>query len=148
MNAPQAAVPAPAAAAAAAAAESGVDAHAITTSVSLHEMRPRMLKRDDTFAVLDRNGDALPVAGGPEGLYHRDTRHLSRLELRLAGVKPLLLSSAVSDDGAVLTCDLTNPDVAGDGRRPELERDQVHLRRSKFLRNGACFERIALRSYA
>jgi glycogen debranching enzyme len=130
------------------AAESGVDAHAITASISLHEMRPRMLKRDDTFAVLDRNGDALPAAGGPEGLYHRDTRHLSRLELRLAGVKPLLLSSAVSDDGAVLTCDLTNPDVAGDGRRPELERDQLHLRRSKFLRNGACFERIAVRSYA
>ena len=82
------------------AAESGVDAHAITASISLHEMRPRMLKRDDTFAVLDRNGDALPAAGGPEGLYHRDTRHLSLLELRLAGVKPLLLSSAVSDDGA------------------------------------------------
>ena len=75
------------------AAESGVDAHAITTNISLHEMRPRMLKRDDTFAVLDRNGDALPVPGGPEGLYHRDTRHLSRLELRLAGEKPLLLSS-------------------------------------------------------
>jgi glycogen debranching enzyme len=89
-----------------------VDAHAITTNISLHEMRPRMLKRDDTFAVLDRNGDALPAPGGPEGLFHRDTRHLSRLELRLAGEKPLLLSSAVSDDGAVLTCDLTNPDIA------------------------------------
>ncbi len=128
--------------------EGGVDAHAITTSVSLHEMRPRVLKRDDTFAVLDRNGDALPAAGGPEGLYHRDTRHLSRLELRLAGVKPLLLSSSVSDDGAVLTCDLTNPDTAGDGRRPELERDQLHLRRSKFLRDATCFERITVRSYA
>ena len=131
-----------------AAAESGVDAHAITTSISLHEMRPRVLKRDDTFAVLDRTGDALPVIGGPEGLYHRDTRHLSRLELRLAGTKPLLLSSAVSDDGAVLTCDLTNPDVAGDGWRPGLERDQLHLRRSKFLRNGICFERLTMRSYA
>jgi glycogen debranching enzyme len=48
----------------------------------------------------------------------------------------------------VLTCDLTNPDIAGDGRRPELERDQLHLRRSKFLRDGACFERITVRSYA
>ena len=43
--------------AACSAAESGVDAHAITTSISLHEMRPRVLKRDDTFAVLDRNGE-------------------------------------------------------------------------------------------
>src|SRR5919107_4622667 len=130
------------------AAENGADAHAITTNVSLQEMRPRVLKRDDTFAVLDRNGDALPAAGGPEGLYHRDTRHLSRLELRLAGVKPLLLSSGVSDDGAVLTCDLTNPDLAEDGRRPEIEHGQLHLRRSKFLRDGACFERITVRSYA
>ncbi|GAA0607989.1 amylo-alpha-1,6-glucosidase [Craurococcus roseus] len=130
------------------AAESGVDPHSITTSISLHEMRPRMLKRDDTFAVLDRNGDAMPAPGGPEGLYHRDTRHLSRLELRLAGEKPLLLSSAVSDDGAVLTCDLTNPDIAGDGRRPEIEHDQLHLRRSKFLRNSTCYERITVRSYA
>jgi glycogen debranching enzyme len=140
MNAPQTFSGAPV--------ESGVDAHAITTGISLQEMRPRMLKRDDTFAVLDRNGDALPVPGGPEGLYHRDTRYLSRLELRLSGTKPLLLSSAVSDDGAVLTCDLTNPDVAGDGRRPDLERDQLHLRRSKFLRNATCFERITVRSYA
>jgi glycogen debranching enzyme len=130
------------------AAENGADAHAITTNVSLQEMRPRVLKRDDTFAVLDRNGDALPVVGSPEGLYHRDTRHLSRLELRMAGAKPLLLSSAVSDDGAVLTCDLTNPDIAGDARRPDIERDQLHLRRSKFLRNATCFERITVRSYA
>ena len=49
------------------AAESGVDAHAITTSVSLQEMRPRMLKRDDTFAVLDRNGDALPAPAARRG---------------------------------------------------------------------------------
>src|SRR3712207_703861 len=139
MNAPQA-IPDPAA--------TGVDAHAITTNISLQEMRPRVLKRDDTFAVLDRNGDALPVVGSPEGLYYRDTRHLSRLELRMGGAKPLLLSSAVSDDGAVLTCDLTNPDMAGDGRRPELERDQLHVRRSKFLRNGICFERLTVRSFA
>ena len=130
------------------AAEGGADAHAITTSISLQEMRPRILKRDDTFAVLDRNGDALPAAGGPEGLYHRDTRHLSCLELKLAGAKPLLLSSSVSDDGAVLTCDLTNPDLAGDGWRPALERDHLHLRRSKFLRDATCFERITVRSYA
>ena len=44
-----------------AAVESGVDAHAITASISLQEMRPRMLKRDDTFAVLDRNGDGSPA---------------------------------------------------------------------------------------
>ncbi|MCB4821953.1 amylo-alpha-1,6-glucosidase [Roseicella aerolata] len=126
----------------------GVDPHSITASISLQEMRPRVLKGDDTFAVLNRNGDALPMPGGPEGLYHRDTRHLSRLELTLAGMRPLLLSSAVSEDGAVLTCDLTNPDLPATPERGPLERDRVHLRRSKFLRNGICFERITVRSHA
>ena len=65
----------------------GADAHSITAGISLQEMRPRVLKGDDTFAVLNRNGDALPAPGGPEGLYHRDTRHLSRLELSIAGRK-------------------------------------------------------------
>ncbi|MFC7476584.1 glycogen debranching N-terminal domain-containing protein [Dankookia sp. GCM10030260] len=125
----------------------GADAHSITAGISLQEMRPRVLKGDDTFAVLNRNGDAQPLPGGPEGLYHRDTRHLSRLELTVAGRKPLLLSSAVSDDGAMLTCDLTNPDLPAGPGRPAVERDLVHLRRSTFLRNGVCYERIAVRNH-
>ncbi|NOG73428.1 amylo-alpha-1,6-glucosidase [Roseicella sp. DB1501] len=129
-------------------ANDGADAHSITASVSLQEMRPRVLKGDDTFAVLNRDGDALPMPGGPEGLYHRDTRHLSRLELTLAGKPPLLLSSAVSDDGAMLTCDLTNPDLPGLPGQPSIEKDLLHLRRSIFLRNGYCYERITLRNHA
>ncbi|MDO9709868.1 amylo-alpha-1,6-glucosidase [Paracraurococcus lichenis] len=126
----------------------GADPHSITASISLQEMRPRVLKGDDTFAVLNRNGDAVPVPGGPEGLYHRDTRHLSRLELMVAGMKPLLLSSAVSDDGAVLTCDLTNPDLPSTPQRAAIEKDQVHIRRSKFIRSGICFERLTIRNHA
>ena len=125
----------------------GADAHSITAGISLQEMRPRMLKSDDTFAVLNRNGDALPSAGGPEGLYHRDTRHLSRLELTVAGRRPLLLSSAVSDDGAMLTCDLTNPDLPSALGGAGIEKDLVHLRRSTFLRNGVCYERITVRNH-
>ena len=127
------------------AAPAAEDTHAITANVSLQELRPRVLKHDETFALLDRHGNA--EAGGPEGLYHRDTRHLSRLELRMSGASPLLLSSGPSIDGAVLTCDLTNPDLPVDGR-PALARDQLHLRRWKFLRGATCFERISVRSYA
>ena len=125
----------------------GADAHSITASISLQEMRPRVLKGDDTFAVLNRNGDALPSPGGPEGLYHRDTRHLSRLELSVGGSRPLLLSSAVSDDGAMLTCDLTNPDLPAAPGRAAVEKDIVHLRRSTFLRNGVCYERLTVRNH-
>jgi glycogen debranching enzyme len=127
--------------------DDGADSHSITAGISLQEMRPRVLKGDDTFAVLDHSGDAHAVPGGPEGLYHRDTRHLSRLELTVSGRKPLLLSSAVSDDGAMLTCDLTNPDLPATAGRRAVEKDLVHLRRSTFLRNGVCYERLAVRNH-
>jgi glycogen debranching enzyme len=52
------------------------------------------LKDDYTFLVSDRAGE---VTEGPEGygLYSRDTRYLSRLELTVNGEKPPLLSSTV-----------------------------------------------------
>ena len=37
----------------------------------------------------------------PDGLFHRDTRFLSRLELLLNGVQPLLLGSNVRDDNTL-----------------------------------------------
>ena len=74
--------------------------------------RPRRtLKHDDTFVVLDTHGDIGASAGGTDGLFHCDTRFLSRLELLLNGMQPLLLGSNVRDDNTSLTVDLTNPDV-------------------------------------
>src|SRR3954451_3283004 len=81
----------------------------IPAIASLQERRPRTLKHGDTFAVFDHNGDALAGLGSPEGLFHRDTRHLSHLFLTIGGRRPLLLSSTLRDDNATLTCDLTNP---------------------------------------
>ena len=40
--------------------------------------RPRRsLKHDDTFVVLDSHGDIGASAGGPDGLFHADTRFLA-----------------------------------------------------------------------
>jgi glycogen debranching enzyme len=123
------------------------DPHAITVATSLQETRPRMLKHDNTFAVLDRRGDVVAAPHGSEGLYHRDTRHLSRLQLAVAGAAPLLLASAPADDGPMLTCDLTNSAVSADDTMV-LAPEQIHIRRSKFIRDATCFERIAIRSYS
>ncbi|HET6518725.1 MAG TPA: amylo-alpha-1,6-glucosidase [Geminicoccaceae bacterium] len=113
---------------------------------SLLERRPRTLKHGDTFAVFDHYGDVLGGEGSPEGLYHCDTRYLSHLELRLNGRRPLLLSSTLQDDNAVLTTDLTNPDFyAGD--RLALERDTIHILRAKFLWEKGCYERLAVRNF-
>ncbi len=124
-----------------------VDAFFVAATASLQVQRPRTLKHGDTFGVFDHAGDVLAGQGNPGGLYFRDTRHLSRLDLFLNGQPPLLLSSDMREDNASLTCDLTNPDLF-DGERLLLEHDLVHIRRSCFVFEGACHQRLAVRSYA
>jgi glycogen debranching enzyme len=119
----------------------------IPAAASLQERRPRTLKHGDTFAVFDHNGDALAGLGSPEGLFHRDTRHLSHLYLTIDGRRPLLLSSTARDDNATLTCDLTNPDLYDADGRLGAEHDLIHIRRSRFLWNATCFERLAVRNF-
>lgn len=108
--------------------------------------RPARLKHNDTFAVFNVNGDLLAWDGNPDGLYHRDTRHLSHLEMRLEGVRPMLLSSTMESDNAALTVDLTNPDFFDDDRLV-LAKDTIHLSRNKFVWNDAIYERIAVFNY-
>ncbi|MBB2716357.1 amylo-alpha-1,6-glucosidase [Rhizobium sophoriradicis] len=119
----------------------------IPAAASLQERRPRTLKHGDTFAVFDYNGDALSGPGSPEGLYHRDTRYLSHLYLTINGQRPMLLSSTLRDDNATLTCDLTNPDLFDDRGKLVMGHDLIHLRRSRFLWNDRCYERVAVRNY-
>jgi glycogen debranching enzyme len=118
----------------------------IPAAASLQERRPTTLKHGDIFAVFDHNGDILSGADSSDGLYYCDTRYLSHLSLSIGGLRPMLLSSAVREDNATLTCDLTNPDLYAAGRLV-LEHDLFHLRRCKFLWCGACFERITIRNF-
>jgi glycogen debranching enzyme len=117
----------------------------LATSSRLDE-HARVLKHADTFAIVDRAGNIQRVGLGEQGLYHQGTRFLSRLDLRLEGRRPLLLSSSVRDDNAVLTVDLANADYS-DQSTVLLARDTVHIGRTSFLWNCARFERLALRSY-
>ncbi|MCC7346645.1 MAG: amylo-alpha-1,6-glucosidase [Variibacter sp.] len=109
--------------------------------------RPRRtLKHDDTFAIFDSHGDIGATAGGPDGIYHADTRFLSRLELLINGLQPLLLGSNMRDDNMVLTVDLTNPDMYFD-KKIVLPKDSLHIVRTIFLWEGAAYQRIALRNH-
>jgi glycogen debranching enzyme len=110
------------------------------------EQTRRVLKHGDTFAVFDSYGDIGSMATGEDGLFHRDTRHLSRFELTLNGIRPLLLGSNVRDDNVFLTVDLTNPDIYLDGHLT-LPKDTVHLVRSIFLWDGSIHQRIAVRNF-
>ncbi|MQW88773.1 amylo-alpha-1,6-glucosidase [Sinorhizobium saheli] len=117
-------------------------------AVSRYERSSRSLKHGDTFAVFDHLCDALASSGNPEGIFHRDTRHLSQFVLTLNGARPLLLSSTLRDDNATLECDLTNPTLVLDDAGGEvLKHDLIHVRRTRFLWNEACYERLVLRNY-
>ena len=105
-----------------------------------------VLKHGETFGVFDHYGDVRPTGLGEEGLYHEGTRYLSCLLLALEHARPMFLSSTVRQDNELLTVDLTNPDVSRGGR-VEVPRGTLHLARTKFLRDGACYERLRLRNY-
>jgi glycogen debranching enzyme len=110
--------------------------------------RPRRaLKHADTFVVMDSHGDIGASAGGPDGLFHADTRFLSHLELRLNGKQPLLLGSNVRDGNTLLAVDLTNPDLFV-GEKIVLQKDLVHVARTIFLWKGTAYQRIALRNHS
>src|SRR5262249_57508534 len=73
--------------------------------------RDRVLKHGDTFAVFDHHGDIRPVGMKEQGVFHEGTRFLSCLALRFGRGEPLFLSSTVNQENAILTVDLTNPDI-------------------------------------
>jgi glycogen debranching enzyme len=107
----------------------------------------RTLKHNDTFLVIDAHGDIGAAAGTSDGLFHRDTRFLSRLELRVNGMQPLLLGSNVREDNAVFTVDLTNPDMFSMERVVVLEKDTLHINRSIFVWHDTLFQRLSLRNH-
>ena len=122
------------------------DHYYILATSSRTDDRTRVLKDDETFAVCDPHGDILPFGMGEQGLYHEGTRYLSRLELRLGKVRPLLLSSTVRENNDLFPVDLTNPDLElQDGMM--LPRGLLHLFRSKLLWDGRCFEHLRLSNH-
>ena len=108
--------------------------------------RTRVLKEGETFGVFDRYGDIQSVPRTEQGLYDEGTRFLSRLELSLGNDRPVLLSSTIKLDNALLAVDLTNPDVCRDGTMI-LPRGTLYLLRTKFLWQGACYERLSISNY-
>ena len=118
----------------------------VQAGAELADTYDQVLKHGESFAVFDRHGDILPEGMGEEGLYHRGTRHLSGLVLRLAGHRPLLLGSTAKRDNSRLAFDLTNTDI---GRGPQrLPHSSIHLSRTKVLWDGVCHERLVARSFA
>ncbi|CAH0117977.1 hypothetical protein PAE9249_00442 [Paenibacillus sp. CECT 9249] len=96
-----------------------------------------VIKEGDLFLLTDRNGD---ITGNNEighGLYTKDTRFLSRMEVWIDGDKPSLLSSAANQSYvASIRLMKDTKDVGA-----------IEAVRDRFIFGGVLYERIALTSY-
>jgi glycogen debranching enzyme len=119
----------------------------IPATAALAAYRPHVLKRDDCFAVLDPFGNVQATVPAAEGLFFEDTRYVSQLIVTIDGARPLLLSSTVSEDNAVLAADLANPDLMVEGKL-RLPRASVHVLSSLLLGEAALFAQLELRNFA
>lgn len=118
----------------------------ILSTSSRVDTRTHVLKHGDTFAVFDRFGDLEQWGKGELGLYHQDTRFLSRMTIRLGAARPLLLSSIVNRDNTQLTVDLANPAVTRDNE-VLVRRGSVHVFRSTVIWDAASHHRLRIHNY-
>ncbi|WP_304176352.1 amylo-alpha-1,6-glucosidase [Phenylobacterium aquaticum] len=106
--------------------------------------RLHALKDKDTFIVADSRGDIL---GAADGLFHNDTRLLSRFRLLLGREPPSLLSGAVSADNVFFTFNGANQELPLPGG-PIGPPGVLHVERKRFLWRERLFERITCVNYS
>ena len=103
------------------------------------------LKDDDLFLLADTLGNVGGCMGDDRrasmGLFCKDTRYLSRLELQIEGQSPILLSST-ADKGFILSVLCANPRI-GDRIKAEC----IGIKRDLVL-NGGLFEEIEITNYS
>src|SRR5689334_2047105 len=87
------------------------------------------LKDRDTFLVADAFGDIL---GQGDGLFHDDTRILSRYRLSLGTERPALLSAAIGQDNVYFTSHSSNQQLPFPGG-PIAPPGVLHIARRRFL---------------
>jgi glycogen debranching enzyme len=108
----------------------------------------RVLANGQSFAVFDAGGDILESPLEALGFFTRDTRYLSRFEMKIAGKTPHFLNSYLSDDKAQFRINLTNPDLGVRGEMIKLPRDSIQIERSWVLIETALYHRLVVRNYA
>jgi glycogen debranching enzyme len=104
-----------------------------------------VLKHDESFFVSDRRGDFPAHFEGELGFYHRGTRHLRWLEIRLNGERPLLLTAEVAPENDQVLVGLTNADIAGVDR--SIPRNSIYLDRLVSVTGPHLLESFTIVSY-
>jgi len=121
----------------------------VTTTAERYVMgggrTPRLaIKEGDLFLYSNELGEIPGAKDSALGLYHRDTRYLSRHELTVAGRQPVLLSAS-AERGYAATVELTNLEArTADGRA--LPQASLHIRRTRFVADRL-FELLRVRNH-
>ena len=101
------------------------------------------LKDDDLFLITDTLGNISGCSRDETvdsvGLFCRDTRFLSRLELQIAG-RSLILLTSNADKGFALSALCTNPNI------PNIKAETLSIEREIVL-NGGLFEELTICNY-
>lgn len=118
----------------------------IRATSPLADNRTRVLKYGETFAVFNLYGDIESMGTRQFGLFHMETRHLSRFSFYLGGRKPLLLSSAIREDNSLLTVDTTNLDTPLEDNN-HLPQGTIHVFRSASLSKSVCHGQFRFQNY-
>ncbi|CAN5447863.1 amylo-alpha-1,6-glucosidase [soil metagenome] len=98
-----------------------------------------MLKHNRLFLLTDPFGD-IPPDGRSLGLYHGDTRFLSRYELRIDGTRPAIVRTGTGGSYSS-TIQLSRPEQVRDGGQtleadPESSDQWAEITRSRLLAGG------------
>ena len=104
------------------------------------------LIRGRTFLAALRHGDVLPPGAPNVGLFYDDTRFLSKLELRINGQRPDLLS-ATTLGSDVSRIDLNARGEASSGDNLDLPPNEIHIRREQLLEHDRFYETIEVQSF-
>lgn len=108
------------------------------------------LKGNDLFLITDTLGNVVNAEDmqvtSSMGLFCRDTRFLSRLELQFEGQPPLLLSST-AQQGFALSALCANPYIANDDQHTEIRAETIGIQRDIVLQGGL-FEELTLTNYS
>src|SRR5687768_14735544 len=108
-----------------------------------------VLKHDNLFMLSDAYGDA-HIDGRGLGLYDTGTRVLSTYDLRLNGIRPVVLRAGPAANYRA-TIQLTNPDYVsrmhgGDGSEIVLRRQSLGIVRERVIGDGFG-EQISVQNY-
>jgi len=118
----------------------------VKATSSLADDRTRVLKYGETFVVFNRYGDIESLGTMQLGLFHMETRHLSRLAFYLFGRKPLLLNSTIREDNSLLSVDATNFETGLQSGR-KIQQGTIHIFRAASLSRAACHVQFRFMNY-